>query len=75
MVKTLHIYTVKTDDLYTSKYSYIYVYYILQITDWKHKKKWDLALHSGIVEMKGNKEKKIEIYVYVLANKIDPSKN
>lgn len=37
-------------------------------------KKWDLALHSGIVEMKG-KEKKIEIYVYVLANKIDPSKN
>lgn len=72
MVKTLHIYTVKTDDLYTSKYSYIYVYYILQITDWKHKK-WDLTLHSGIVEMKATK-KKIEIYVYVLNNKIDSSK-
>lgn len=74
MVKTLHIYTVKTDDLYTSKYSYICILYIANY--WlKTQKKWDLALHSGIVEMKGNKEKKIEIYVYVLANKIDPSKN
>lgn len=34
---------------------HIYVYYILRITDWKHKK-WDLTLHSGIVEMKATKK-------------------
>lgn len=58
MVKTLHIYTVKTDDLYTSKYSYIYMYIIYCKLLIENTKKWDLALHSGIVEMKGNKEKK-----------------
>lgn len=55
---------------------YMYIIYCKLLIE-NTKKKWDLALHSGIVEMKGNKEKKIEIYVYVyvLANKIDPSKN
>lgn len=36
-------------------------------------KKWDLTLHSGIVEMKATK--KIEIHVYVLHNKILKTKS
>lgn len=36
-------------------------------------KKWDLTLHSGIVEMKATK--KIEIHVYVLYNKILKTKS
>lgn len=38
-------------------------------------KKWDLTLHSGIVEMKATKKIEIHVYMYVLHNKILKTKS
>lgn len=38
-------------------------------------KKWDLTLHSGIVEMKATKKIEIHVYMFVLHNKILKTKS
>lgn len=38
-------------------------------------KKWDLTLHSGIVEMKATKKIEIHVYMYVLHHKILKTKS
>lgn len=38
-------------------------------------KKWDLTLHSGIVEMKATKKIEIHVYMFVLHKKILKTKS
>lgn len=51
---------------------YMYIIYCKLLIE--NTKKWDLALHSGIVEMKGNKEKKLRYMCMYLLTKLTPQK-
>lgn len=54
---------------------HIYMYTIYCELLIENTKKWDLTLHSGIVEMKATKKIEIHVYMYVLHNKILKTKS